>query len=542
MRVDLLPEDSVLITTLSSFRLEIDPSSNPGSSGWIINAPGSEQNIPWLDNNGPGFSLCEAYIDDPSGDYDMSNISTGIVKFNNSGYFNVSFSVYIISTVIETDGTIIMILKNGATVFSQQSGAASTRTQGDQYSILPGSYVRNLNSSGNVKINAGDELVVRILPNNVTPGNDLQLQFCTNFSCSRISNIGVLGSASNAGPVETNLENTGVGTTILQNNGIQPSTVQRNFKTLLAGTNMSFVDSGSDITLNSTGGGIPDSDFQNVGGGNAILNTTGVLPVTTTRNFKTLLAGTNVIITSTANNLSFAANNIYNTNGTLTSSRTVSLNSNNFTISGTGQVRIDNVGFTRIGNIGNTLQLNGNPSMPHLAAGSYTNAVLFDTATFQLCYGSAPTSGIFSQTVIGIPTITFPYAASYQMPSFGFGYTYGNNNANGFLGFNNAGITLDTVTGTYTPSVSGDYQVSCKVTLKNDTQVPNFELRFYDATAGQNRAIGKYNYGTLNTYNTYYLNNSVNMTAVRNYAFFMYLFNTAGTVTVEEVICEITKI
>jgi len=257
MRVDLLPENEASnLSSQSSFRLEIDASSNPSPlGGWQINAPSTTQiNIPLLSNNGPGFGLCEAYVDDPPGDYDLSQISSGIVRFNNSGYFELGFNVFIISQVNETNGTIVMILKNGQAIFTAPPATAFSRTEGDSYTQLPGYFVKNFPATANVKISAGDEIILAIIANNTTPGNDISIQSCTNLFCTRISNIGILGSGS-AVSGDTNLENSGAGTQILSNAGIYPGSVQRNFKTLIAGTDITITDSGTEITINSTGGG-----------------------------------------------------------------------------------------------------------------------------------------------------------------------------------------------------------------------------------------------------------------------------------------------
>lgn len=549
MRVDLLPVDgSGLFTQLSSFRVEIDPTSNPSpQGGLLVPAPSNTQfNIPLLTSNGPGFQLCEAYVDDPANDYDFSQISSGIVKFNRSGYFELGFNIYIISQAIETDGTIAMILKNGQAIFGSPPSCSNTRTSSDTYSSLPGLYVKNLNANANTKISAGDEIVLAIITNNVTPGNDISIQACTNLFCTRLSSNSVLGSGSGS-VYDSNLENTGAGTQILANPGVFPSTVQRNFKSLLAGTNVSFVDSGTDITINASSS-VPNSDLQNLGGGNAILNTTGVLPVTNTRNFKTLLAGTAVTISSAANTLTFNAQNIYNTSGALTGLRVLDLNGSDLIINGTGNLDFSiNSGFdgdTQLGCTAKDIILYGNVQMPDIPSATNTNILMYNTVSNAVTY-QALTSVTFALFSVCLSTNAFSVAGPYSTIQFPttLGYTYATTNASNFQGYNSAGVLLNTGTGVFSPSQSTNYNISAKITIKNDTEIPNIELQFYDATSALLRSRALYYSGEINQYNTYSLNENVAMSAGRNYVFRLIINNGAGTTTsFQDCIFSINKI
>mgnify|MGYP000932849923 CR=1 FL=1 len=100
----------------------------------------------------------------------------------------------------------------------------------------------------------------------------------------------------------SNLANLGAGTAILATTGVQPVTNVRNFKSLVAGTNLSLSSDANTITINATSS-TPNTTLSNLGAGEAVLSTTGTLPATTTRNFKTLLAGTNVTLSSDANSI-----------------------------------------------------------------------------------------------------------------------------------------------------------------------------------------------------------------------------------------------
>lgn len=546
MRVDLLPENEASnLSSQSSFRLEIDASSNPSPlGGWQINAPSTTQiNIPLLSNNGPGFGLCEAYVDDPPGDYDLSQISSGIVRFNNSGYFELGFNVFIISQVNETNGTIVMILKNGQAIFAAPPATAFSRSQGDSYTQLPGYFVKNFPATANVKISAGDEIILAIIANNTTPGNDISIQSCTNLFCTRISNIGILGSGS-AVSGDTNLENSGAGTQILSNAGIYPGSVQRNFKTLIAGTNISFTDSGSDITIDASGGGTPNSDLANLGVGNAILATTGILPVTNTRNFKTLIAGSNITLTPTANDITIASTggtNIYNSDGTLTGNRTLTMGGANLTFSGTGQIRLRNTSGVLIqdiagtsdvliGRTGAATYLQSNQiTVSNLPVYNANTFVTFNTVSKLIGYTTytPPDNAIFS---VGMDAFTQsgPFAASYQLPT-GFALAYNTLFPTNHTGYNNAGVTLDLGTGVYSPSQTNEYEILVKITLKNDTEIPDFLLTVYNSTTATTVSSCTCNGGEINKYNTWNLIDRLLLNAANNYAVYLTFNNGAGT-------------
>lgn len=561
MRVDLLPENEAAgLSSQTSFRLEIDASSNPSPlGGWQINAPSTTQiNIPLLSNNGSGFGLCQAYVDDPAGDYDLSNISTGIVKFNHSGYFELGFNVFIISQVNEAEGTIVMVLKNGQPIFGSPPATAFSRTEGDSYTQLPGYFVKNFPATANTKIEAGDEIVLTMIANNTTPGNDISIQACTNLFCTRISNIGILGSSSVVGG-DTNLENLGTGDTILVNNGIYPASVQRNFKSLIAGTNVTITDSGNDLTINSTASGTPNSDLANLGAGNAILATTGVLPVTNTRNFKTLVAGTNITLTPTANDITIAAvagtdTNIYNTSGSLTANRTMTMNGNNLNFSGSGgfNVRINgtiNIGDSSTTNV--TIGRTGFPTFLQSDQLTITNLPVYNANTFVTFNTVSKLVGYTTYTPadnaifsVGMDAFTQagPFSPSYQFPT-GFALAFSTAFPTNHPGYNNAGLTLDLTTGVYSPSQTNEYEILVKITLKNDTEIPNFRLTLYNATTATTVSSCICNGGEINKYNTWSLVDRLTLNAVNNYAFYITLNNGAATTyTVSESVFSINVV
>ena len=414
MRVDLLPEDTNASGQIASFRLDIDPTSSPDPmTGGLLVVPGqynptNEFNIPLTDQF-IGAGLCTTYVIGSGTEFDLSNISNGVIKFLRGGHFHFSFDVYIIDSVDESNGTICMILRNGDAIFASPPAAAGTRTQGDSYATIPGLLVKSLTGSANVLLEPGDEIVLRLLLNNTTPGNDAIIQHCTNLSCTKIDyNIyGIAGiqgipgadgviqsvdNVNNAPPLGTtslvqnpganpniliknlkegsnititdngtdleiaasgaalpnsDLENIGAGNTILVDTGVLPVTSTRNFKSLLAGTNITLTPGVNDITISSSSP-TPNSDFANVGAGSGLLTaaSTGVLPVTTTRSIKSLIAGSNITLTPGANDITIGTTlvdtNIYNSDGSITgaSNRVVDLAGHNITWQGVGQMLI----------------------------------------------------------------------------------------------------------------------------------------------------------------------------------------------------------
>ena len=84
-------------------------------------------------------------------------------------------------------------------------------------------------------------------------------------------------------------------------------TTVRNFKTLLAGTNITLTNDANTVTIT---GATPNTTFSNLGLGETVLSTSGTLPVTSTRSFKTLLAGTNITLSSDANSITINSTSV----------------------------------------------------------------------------------------------------------------------------------------------------------------------------------------------------------------------------------------
>lgn len=117
------------------------------------------------------------------------------------------------------------------------------------------------------------------------------------------------------------LQSTGAGNSILPVTPVSTSTV--NFKSLIAGTNISFVDSGSDITINSTasgGGGISTFNCVVPVGLEQTIFQNGVVSDTTSPVTFRNMAGTanQITVTPSANALTYSVPNKFFTGSTQT--------------------------------------------------------------------------------------------------------------------------------------------------------------------------------------------------------------------------------
>lgn len=228
--------------------------------------------------------------------------------------------------------------------------------------------------------------------------------------------------------------------------------------------------------------------------------------------------------------------NIYNTSGVLTGTRVLNLNGSDLIINGTGNLdfSINNGldGDVYLGVTAKDTILYGNVQMPDIANSVTSNILMYNTVNDRITY-SPLTSISYSLFAVCLSTATFNVAGPYSTIQFPttLGYTYATTNASGYVGYNSAGALLNTSTGVFSPSVSTSYNISAKVTIKNDTEIPNIILEFYDATSALVRSRAVFISGEINEYNTYILNENVAMTAARNYAFRMIINNGAGTTT-----------
>lgn len=359
--------------------------------------------------------------------------------------------------------------------------------------------------------------------------------------------VDLLPEDTNSALPNSDLENVGAGNTILVDTGVLPVTSTRNFKSLLAGTNITLTPGVNDITISSSSP-TPNSDFANVGAGSGLLTaaSTGVLPVTTTRSIKSLIAGSNITLTPGANDITIATTlvdtNIYNSNGSITgaSNRVVDLAGHNITWQGIGQMLIrtvngcniqDAVGNSSvlIGRSGNTTTINsGNVEFGNISVLNLNTVLTYNTGTKRIGYTTANISNsIFS---VGTPAFNQagPFAASYQLPT-AFAVAYSTSNPTNHPGFNNAGVTLDLGTGVYTPSQTNNYEVLLRVTCRNDTEVCNFNIQLYNTTDALVLSSVTCNSGVINQYSTFTFNDRLTLSAAKLYVIRLILNNGAAT-------------
>ena len=295
----------------SSFRLEIDPSSNPdpGTGGLLIPANptvNAQFSIPWVSSSVAG--LCSAYnqneINPISGlpDFDFSNCDAaggGVIKFNNDGKFRFSFNCYVLGQDDNpTDTKIIQILKNGDLIFPAPAASAFASQLGCTSSTVPFK-IYPFCGSGNVQINAGDEIIVACILNNFSDDNIMTL--CNNFSCERLDApiTGLIGPQGPPGAVNEVVNDPSVGNYELVENPGAPPGGTIVMKKLKAGANITITDNTTDLEISSSGGGsvtlanlVPAPPF---GGANILDNPgTGSGPF----NFKELVESAGINITS----------------------------------------------------------------------------------------------------------------------------------------------------------------------------------------------------------------------------------------------------
>jgi hypothetical protein len=214
--------NNILInSTASSFRLELDSTTSPDpiTGGLLVN-PGdyganNQFNLPW--STTVNIGLCKSYVDDqilPSTgllDYDMTNVSSGIIKFNNAGKFHITFNTYLLGNSDPPQAAIFQILLNGQSIFSSPTPLAFGNQFGsDISSYLSPAFTKiwSYNGSANVEIPANSDIVLQcILSNTVDP---VVLPLCNNISCFRIDAdyYGLQGSTGPTGPSGNNIYNT----------------------------------------------------------------------------------------------------------------------------------------------------------------------------------------------------------------------------------------------------------------------------------------------------------------------------------------------
>lgn len=234
--------------------------------------------------------------------------------------------------------------------------------------------------------------------------------------------------------------------------------------------------------------------------------------------------------------------NIYTSNGTLNSTRTLTLGGFNLTTTGSGNLVTNNTGTvsitptssTTVGTINQTHNANGRLFFNNISAfdfGTLRGFVTMNISTREVAYitGGNVIDEIFS---VGFGSTNTFGSGTFDVPlSFtGPGFSFGPNSPGNHPGYNNTvnlGDAFSLVTGVYTPVVNRTVEVIMKVVCRNTLEIPSFELQLFDSTINVVRCYAKHEYGAINVYNTYMLTDRIFMSAGNNYYFRM-IFGGTG--------------
>lgn len=267
--------------------------------------------------------------------------------------------------------------------------------------------------------------------------------------------------------------------------------------------------------------------------------------------------------------------NIYNTSGTLTAGRVVTLGGFNLNISGTGGVSIIPTGTVNITptgalNLGYTIAttgiaIGGSGSMPITMNGDVRlvsapsvstpdELVTYNTATKSL--GHVLVSAYFMNQIFSMGMST-PSTSVAEACSAGLTRQFPNalsgapvlstTSPSGHVGYDLSGGLLNTTTGRYLvnpyPSAGGYYEVVFKIDYKCTTEAPNLSLVLRDTTISSDINTTNYNgIGAINQYSTFYLTDRVYIAALHSVAFLIVCNNTTGNFQVSNAFISINKI
>ncbi len=273
--------------------------------------------------------------------------------------------------------------------------------------------------------------------------------------------------------------------------------------------------------------------------------------------------------------------NIYNTNGSLTSNRTLTLNSFSLTTSGTGNVNFTgtgNVNITPAGNANITptsagvlnLGISTNTSTINIGTGTtqpvklmgdvqLTSAtsvsspdelVTYTTATRSV--GHVLLSSFFMNKIFSVGMST-PDTSVAEACSAGLTRQFPNalsgapvlstTSPSGHVGYDFSSGALNLTTGSYLASPTGYYEVVFKINYKCTTEAPNLSLIFRNTTTSSNVSVTNYNgVGAINQYSTFYLTDRVSLSLLNSYVFQIVCNNTTGNFQVSNAFISINKI
>lgn len=434
---------NLINSTASSFRLELDNSSSPDpiTGGLLVNVgdygPNNQFNLPWSTTVNVG--LCKSYVDNqiiPSTglpDYDMTNVSTGIIHFNNAGKFHITFNTYILGTSDPPNSTIFQILLNGQLIFSNPTPLAFGNQFGSDISSYLGpvfTKIWSYNGSANVDITAGSDLVLQcILGNTVDP---VVLPLCNNISCFRI-NASYYGLQGPPGPIGTNDNIYNIDGTLTGNRNVN-----------LNGNSLTFNNPGNnslvmtnDITLTT----LPGNDIILQSSEDIILEPINNLRFVSLDNV--IPAGNNVIyFDPLTSNVTYGAppsgSNIYNSNGALTANRIVNTGTFSLTFNAT-------TGFMSWNSPRYTFNNSADFRLNSLNVFNRNTSVLTYGALGRVSQTSILTGTIWTKQIcsLSVPNITIPTVTTQTLNNLTVPATYGYQQ--------NAGlISVNLVNGTFT--------------------------------------------------------------------------------------------
>ena len=270
----------------------------------------------------------------------------------------------------------------------------------------------------------------------------------------------------------------------------------------------------------------------------------------------------NILVRDNASNRIYYRNastipNMFNTSGTLTAARSIKLGGFNLTYNGTGDINISNTGNvnitpsvnTNIGSLNKNTNMNGSLFFNNISSVTNNNIhyLTYDTVTKQVGYTNVD-SGI-SNSIFSIGAVmpaNFGNSGISVFPSSFVGMQMGPtfvNNHSGYDNTSNNGDIIDyALTGKYIPSVNRNVSILFSMIIRNTLEIPNIELQFYDATATVVRCKARYNFGGINTYNTYILSDRITVTAGSEYYFRVNLQNILGSYQLDQAIFSINLV
>ena len=465
-------------------------------------SPGYQFNMP-ITITPVGIGLATPYLN--GSDY---TINSNYVTINTNGHYRVSMDIAIFCSI--DSQKVVQIMLDGQTIFT---GPAACGSGNDVHNIatsfpIPYPNVYAFEATCNIIVDTAPVNIAVVMLLNNSDINVISLP--SNISIERLDagygptgptgpNSGFTGPTGPTGPTGSTGSTGPIGPT-----GISGPTGPTGFTGATGPTG----SNGTVGPTGPTGGAIPDTNIYN---SNGSLTAARVVSL----NGHTLaINGTNL-----PGDIFSSSNCVISLNGTTTTiSGTTSCNISGNSVSVTGNaVTITSNGLCSVGYGPSTqpLTLIGSSilgiSVDNIPNVDSTNIIYYNSATKRISYYRMPSqsdgfSVFLTAAIAGAPlgaTFTFPSSTTFTTGTYGY----------------NDGI-LNTSTGIITPVVQGKYCISCTVNYEhNGASVATPELMqliFYDETAATNILINDFriiqndsqNYGfssvlTLSPFSTY---------------------------------------